>query len=214
MPVLSFKLNFNNNKMENEHLKTAGPVNPSQTKTEKSKSFVKRNPVITTVLIGIIAVVAVYFWKDIEGNRQRAAIEKMATAQLNENNQTMLKLLAKPLVWSIRAEMLRGNMEQVNIFSSDIVKEQNIQFMYIINPAGEFIVSTDKKLEGKSATDMFDAALLQTDSVIVVNNQDGLLTLAAPVMGFDKRLAVIIMKYAAKGFLNPAAATDGTDLKQ
>ncbi len=195
--------------MENEQLKaaekTAKPVDQPQTKKEKTMSFIRKNPVITTALVGILAVVAVYFWKDIQGGREKVAIEKMATAQLNEKNQTMLKLLAKPLVWSIRAEMLRGNMEQVNIFTTDLVKEKNFQFIYMIDPDGKIIASTDKKLEGQTVAGMFDAALLKTDSVIVVNNEAGMLTMAAPVMGFDKQLAVIVLKYAAPGFLNTTA---------
>lgn len=179
---------------------TIGLANQPQSKKENTLSFIKRNPVLTTALIGILAVIAVYFWKDIQGNKQKAAIEQMAEARLLENNQTMLKLMAKPLVWSIRAEMLRGNMEQVNIFTTDLVKEKNFQFIYMIDPEGKIIVSTDKKLEGQHAKGMFEPALLQTDSVIVINNEKGMLTVAAPVMGFDKQLAVIVLSYAAPGF--------------
>lgn len=185
-----------------------------QTKKEKAVSFVKRNPVLTTALIGIIAVVAVYFWKDIQGSKQKTALEEMAVAQLRQNNETMLKLMAKPLVWSIRAEMLRGNMEQVNIFTSDLVKEKNFQFIYMIDPEGKIIVSTDKKLEGQLAGSMFESSLLQTDSVVVVNKDDGMLTLAAPVMGFDKQLAVIVLEYAAPGFNKDVKAVVTGEVKK
>lgn len=185
------------------------------TKKQKAVSLIKKYPVITTALVGLIAVVAVYFWKDIQGNKQKAAIEQMAATQLKQNNETMLKLMAKPLVWSIRAEMLRGNMEQVNIFTSDLVKEKNFQFIYLVDPAGMIIVSTDKKMEGQPVGDMFAPALVQTDSVVVLNDERGILTMAAPVMGFDKRLAVIILNYAPQGFVNEkdlkSTGPDNTD---
>lgn len=170
------------------------------TKKQKTMSFIRKNPVLTTALIGILAVVAVYFWKDIQGKKQKAAIEEMAVAQLNQNSSSMLRLMAKPLVWSIRAEMLRGNMEQVNIFTSDLVKEKHFQFIHLIDPEGKIILSTDKKMEGQAVGNMFEPALLKTDSVTVVTGNQGMLTLAAPVMGFDKELAVIVLNYAAPGF--------------
>ncbi len=178
----------------------ANPETKDTGKGIKVFNFFKRNPVLFTALIGLLAVVAVYFWKDIQGENKRAAMEEMAIAQLKTNNETMLKLMAKPLVWSIRTEMLRGNMEQVNIYTNELVKEKNFDFIYMVDPEGTIIVSTDKKLEGQPVGSRVEESLLKTDSVVVVNNAAGMLTMAAPVMGFDKRLAVIIMDYAAPGF--------------
>ena len=84
----------------------------------------------------------------------------------------------------------------------------------MIDQEGKIIVSTDKKLEGQLATGMFEPALLQTDSVIVVNKDDGMLTMAAPVMGFDKQLAVIVLNYAAPGFKNMNALKTETDISK
>lgn len=162
--------------------------------------FIKKHPVLFTALVGILAVVIVYFWKDIEGNRRSAKIEKRANEQLQQNSEDMMKLVTKPLIWSIRSEMLRGNLEQVNLFTNELVKEKNFQFIHLIDPGGSIIVSTDKKLEGQSAIGMFDANLIQADSVIVINNNTEMMTVAAPVMGFDKKLAILIMNYTVSKF--------------
>ncbi|MGK2862088.1 MAG: hypothetical protein ACSLE0_09160 [Chitinophagaceae bacterium] len=195
--------------MENkEKINEPAPENGKQglEKNERNKSsffhFIKKHPVIFTALIGIIAVVAVYLWKDRESVLQLEKVEKLATTQIMQNNQEMLKLIAKPLIWSIRAEMMRGNMEQVNIFTTDLVREKNFQFIYLIEPGGNIIISTDKKLEGQTAIGMFDAKLVQTDSVIVEVRGDDLLTLAAPVMGYDKKLAILVINYAPQKFIS------------
>jgi hypothetical protein len=47
---------------------------------------------------------------------------------------------------------------------------------------------------------MFETSLLQTDSVRVLNSDNGILTLAAPVMGYDKKLAILIMDYTPVEF--------------
>lgn len=161
---------------------------------KKSVGFIRKYPVLFTALLGIIALVIVYCWKDIQGKKQKAAVEEMAAEQLMLYNVAMLKLVTMPFVWSIRAEMLRDNMEQVNTYTKEMVRERNFQFIHIIDPAGKIIISTDKKLEGQSAADMFEPSVLQTDSIIVVRKDD-LLTVAAPVMGYDKKLGVLIMNY-------------------
>ncbi len=195
--------------MENQEDKTIPPNEANEpampgnySKKKNLFQVIKNNPVIITIIIGLIAITGVYFWKDIQGKKQKAAIEKMASEQLLLNNVEMLKVLVKPLIWSIRSEMLRGNMEQVNIFTTDMVKEKNFQFIHLIDPKGIFIVSTDKKMEGQPVNGMFDVNLMQTDSVLVISKEENMLTLAAPVMGYDKRLATIIMNYSHMKF-NP-----------
>ncbi len=157
--------------------------------------FVKRNPVLFTILVALVALVSVYFWKDTEGKNKRRAVEKMASEQLLQINVDMLKLMAKPLIWSIRSEMLRGNMDQVNIYTKELVQEKNFQYVHIVEPGGKILISTNKKFEGQPAAGILEASLLQTDSVQVVNKENDLITIAAPVMGYDKKLATIIMDY-------------------
>ncbi len=160
----------------------------------------KIKPLLITIAVALLVITVIYFWKDSQAKKQTSTIEKLANEKLTANNEEWLKALAKPLIWSIRSEMLRGNLEQVNIFTSDMVKEKNFQFIHIIDPDEKIINSTDKKLEGQSATGMFDSALLKTDSVLILK-KDNIITLSAPIMGYDKRLAVLILNYAADKFI-------------
>lgn len=179
----------------NDVEKTIDAEHPQPPNRASSKSIIKRYPVITTALVGLILIFAVYLWKDMQRKNQVASVEQAADAQLKQNSSWMLHLMAKPLVWSIRSEMLRGNLEQVNIYAAELVKEQYVDMIYIVDPGGAIIVSTDKKLEGQLIGDRIDAGLLQTDSVQVTAAENGLLILTAPVMGFDKRMATIILNY-------------------
>ena len=178
------------------HEETNTPANK-----EKSSFFIKKHPVIFTIIIALIAIVIVYIWKDNQARKQKEMIENMATVQLMQNNIEMLKLLSKPLIWSIRSEMLRGNLEQVNIYTNDMVKEKNFQFIYVVSPGDSILISTDKKFQGQSAKGMFDNELLKTDSLIAVNNANETVTIFAPVMGYDSRLATLVYSYAPEKLL-------------
>lgn len=171
---------------------------------EKKNSFllfIKKNPVLITVFIGILAVLAVYLWKDMEGERQKKEIIEVATLQLEEKNQEMMMLIARPMVWSIRSEMLRGNMEQVDMFTTDMVRMRNFQFIYLIEPDGNTLISTDKKMEGQQFEERFQQDVLKVESTVVFPEEENLLIMAAPVMGYDRRLATLVVAYQAENIL-------------
>jgi len=143
---------------------------------------------------GVFIVLIVFFWKDFENKRDRALIIQNVTQQLETIQSEMLMLIAKPLVWSIRAELLRGNNEQVDLLIKDLVKEKNFQFIHIIAPDGNVILSTNKSFEGKSIGNKIDAALLVVKFPLVVQNQHALLV-SAPIFGIDRQIATLVIGY-------------------
>jgi len=167
----------------------------------KFKRFIRRHPVMTAVLFGLLAVIAVYFWKEIEGNLKKKAAIEVAMAKLDTTNQTMLELLCKPLVWNIRSEMLRGNMDQIDLFFTDFVKEKNFIFIMLVEPTGKVILSTDKRLEGNKLDDKDLEDLVSADSTSVNKNKDGIMIVSAPVMGYDKQLSTLIFGYRPETLL-------------
>jgi hypothetical protein len=152
------------------------------------------------MLAGLLLIVIVYFWKDIQGRNERKAILEKANIELKSKNHEMMVLLCKPLVWAIRAELLRNNLEQVDIFTSDLVKEKNFKSITLVEPSGNIIISTNKKLEGQPASALFDTAILSTDSTVVISMENGELLVASPVMGYDKRLGTLVINYNPENF--------------
>lgn len=192
----NYETGLPDNQMENNE-----PMSTSDTIQKPHKrSFIRKYPVITTILFALLAVVVVYFWKDIEGKSKRNAVIEQATLHMQNQNMEMLVLLCKPMVWNIREELLRQNLEQVVLFTNDMVREKNLESIHLIEPSGNFLVSTNKELEGQSSGGLFDAAILSSDSTIVVSQPDGRLIAASPVMGYDKKLCTLILQYQPEAF--------------
>jgi len=162
--------------------------------------FIRNRPVLTAIITGLLVVIVTYLWKDMQGKRNTAQVIGMAGEQVTIRQQEMLQLMAKPLVWSIRAEMLRGNLEQVNILITDMVKEKNFQYIHLVEPDGKVLLSTNKRLEGQSLKGEIDAALLSTESPVAKRNDEKQLVVAAPVMGVDRRLATLVFCYQPELF--------------
>lgn len=156
--------------------------------------LIKKHLTLFSILTGVFIVIVVFFWKDFENKRDRALIIQNVTQQLETIQSEMLMLIAKPLVWSIRAELLRGNNEQVDLLIKDLVKEKNFQFIHIIAPDGNVILSTNKSFEGKSIGNKIDAALLVVKLPLVVQNQHALLV-SAPIFGIDRQIATLVIGY-------------------
>lgn len=174
--------------------------------TEKKPSFfsrfIKKYPLTTTILFGLLALVVVYFAKDFEGNLKKKNVEKQAAIQLLEKDRTMLKLVSKPLVWNVRSEMLRSNLDQIDLLMTNLVKEKNFQYIHLVNMDGGIILSTDKKMEGKSIENgtLWNAFL--ADTTVVLSGKENLITVVAPVMGYDDRMGTLVIAYQAAPFIS------------
>lgn len=157
--------------------------------------FLKKYATFFVAFTAALIVLVAFIWKNVEDKKEKDIIIQNAITQLNETNQEMLKLMAKPMAWSIRADMLRGNMEQVDLLILDMVKEKNFQFIHIIAPNGNVILSTNKSLEDKLIANNVDASLLLVRSEIVVIQMNYVLFVTAPIFGIDKQIATLIIAY-------------------
>lgn len=181
------------------------PNDATDSITKSNSGFwvlIKKHSTITAVIIGLMVVIIVYLWKDMEIANQKTKIEKVAKTQIHENQQELLKLVAKPFVWSIRTEMLRGNLEQVNILITDMVKENNFIYIHLIEPNGNVLLSTNKRIEGQQIGEEIDRTLLNVDSSVIKYNNQNEFVVAAPVMGVDRRLAMLVFGYTPTEFVN------------
>ena len=162
--------------------------------------FIKKHPLFTAIICGLIAVVLMYFAKDFEGNLSKKAVVKAASVELQDNNEVLLKLVCKPLIWSVRSELLRGNLEQVDLLITELVKEKNFLSIYLVDPDGNVMLSTNKKMQGHPIDNGKIEEAMLADSMVVLNESDRVITVIAPVMGFDKQLSTLVLSYQSEDF--------------
>nr|WP_294897667.1 hypothetical protein [uncultured Pedobacter sp.] len=166
---------------------------------EEQKKNIDYRWIIILVLLAV--GVGIYFYKDYQLNHVRKDLSAQADSALVNQNKVMLTMSAKPLVWAIRSEMLRNNLDEIDVFNTDLVKEKNVMEVTLLNAVGKIINSTDKKLEGTMAQDTY-MNYLKTDSVKVFALSDSTARLVAPVMGYQSKLGVVILNYRIAKF-NP-----------
>ncbi len=175
-------------------------TNENPQKPSTFSRFIRKHPVASTIIAGILLAGIVWLWKDIEASVEQKRLVKAANEQIQSNQETALKLLAKPMVWSIRAEWMRGNKEQVELMLVDVVKGSDLLYLHFLDMSGKVIVSTDKRLEGLTLEDPAVNAALNTDTTVLLprDKKTEATVLVAPVMGYDSRLGTLVMGAAKK----------------
>jgi len=184
--------------MNNEQKTTA----TESSNGEKNFFSSTKNKLLVAAAIVVILFAVLWIWKAVEiknlkqeNEKKESLLRQKATELLSRSDSRYLKLLAKPYVWAIRTEMMKGNIEAINLYANDMVKEKNFQTITVVDDKGMVISSTNKKLEGKSYASVGNAAYLSNDSTLVNKVDATKLEVSSPVMGFNKRIGTLIFNY-------------------
>jgi len=136
--------------------------------------------------------IGMFIWKALAvrsvENRCRLAVE--------QKTQELLRLSGNPLSWAVRREMIAENFDQINEYLSLLIKEPHIKLIVVAKADGVIAAATDKKLEGTMLSARFPEELLRIDALSIDAGENGELRVAAPIMGFNTRLGLMILIYA------------------
>ncbi|WP_158728819.1 MULTISPECIES: hypothetical protein [unclassified Flavobacterium] len=117
---------------------------------------------------------------------------------ITENKTEGLKQLSKAYIWAIRKELMTNNLEQVNLYAIDMVKEKGFQSIIVCNNKGVVVSATNKKQEGKLFSSFGKSNYLQFQETKVESINDSTLVVASPIMGFNSKLGTLIVEYQNK----------------
>ncbi len=159
------------------------------------------------ITISLLIIGGLLLWKNISEKRlvknyaekEQSIIEK-ANLQLKANRSQTMDLVHMTLVWAIRSEMLRGNMEAVDQYIIQFVKEKDIEQVLLADPSGKILLSSDKKLEGKTFSNFYPSIILDANKSMVVDRDSTSIYVFGPVMGLSKKLGTLLFISSAKPF--------------
>lgn len=142
------------------------------------------------LLILAIALLVLWFWK----NNQMTTLKSDANNLITQNKTEGLKQLSKAYIWAIRKELMANNIEQINLYAIDMVKEQGFQSIITCNNKGIVISATNKKQEGKLFSTIGKQEYLELQETKVESVNDSTLVVASPIMGFNSKLGTLIIE--------------------
>jgi hypothetical protein len=137
------------------------------------------------------AVAAVEQRAAADREKLQAHAKSAAVAQAAE----LLKLSALPLSWAVRHELQEKNYREIGIYFQQLVGLSGVRRIVLLSRDGEIKVATDKKLEGRPASDAFSGATLEADSPAVQPLGTNGLEAIVPIMGLNARLGTLVIDY-------------------
>ncbi|MEO8232176.1 MAG: hypothetical protein ABI638_07825, partial [Ignavibacteriota bacterium] len=124
----------------------------------KLMRFILNHKMVFLLLIIILVLIAYHMIIEkglkYEYSQKAEALKKEYVLQIDSMRVANLQQTITVFSWAIRSELSRGNLEEVNQFFLNFVKEKDVQMISLINPENsEIILSTDKNNEGQIVTD-------------------------------------------------------------
>lgn len=181
-----------------EQPQTTGQPNPPA--KPSLFSLVLKHWRLVGVLLLLLMLVGTYCWKTIAVARAKAQLSRQAAVVITAQSESYLRLMAIPLVWTVRSEMLRGNYEQVNQYLTQFVKEPNMKELLVARTDGSIVAATNKQREGTSITALFPPEIVQVNAITVTTGQDDTWLVSAPIMGLNDKLGVLVLVAAVPAY--------------
>jgi hypothetical protein len=153
--------------------------------------------------VGALALVAIgtYAWNVVTVGRlqarfaaERAQASSAQQQALQGQARELLRLTARPLAWSVRAELLRGNLGQIDDYFRELVRERGVSALLLVDKDGRIALATNRKLETQPAASVVSKALLEAPD-FAVEESATTLRMAVPVMSFDRRIGTLVVDY-------------------
>ncbi len=133
----------------------------------------------------------------------KAAIQAEASNALNKHSEAAHRLLGTSLAWAIRGELIRNNLDQIDQYFNELVKNERIKIALLSGMDGKVLVASDKKYQGSEFGQIFPAALLEASEVTIQDTEGGVKLLVMPIMGLNNRLGTAVLSYMPEQ-LSPA----------
>jgi hypothetical protein len=122
---------------------------------------------------------------------EKAAVVKQATEVVAQKRKDALSLFAMPLAWAVRREVNAGNLDQVDQYFTEVVKQPGFTRAVFASADGIVKVSSDRKVLGQRFDELYPAELLSLEETRLVEVTPGTLVVVVPIMGLSQRQGVI-----------------------
>lgn len=164
-------------------------------------------------LLLLILLLAVFAWKQVAVGRAEARLADVRAAMTQKFEADRASLVSQAreraaaqadesrrrfalaLAWAVRGELIRNNLDQVDQYFAELVKQPGHSLVLLAAPDGKVLVSTDRKHLGADATGLVPTEVLDQAEIALRGEADGNRLLTIPVMGLNARLGTVLLRY-------------------
>ncbi len=159
-----------------------------------------------SILVLILLAVGIYIWKElavkdleIEMENQRTEMAEERQKALDAQARDMLRLAALPLAWSVRGEMIRENLSQIDEYFREFVKKEGVLSIFLIDKENTVVLATNRKLEEQPADQVVSQQIRDAESVLI-EKSESILRMGVPIMSFNEKMGILVVDYKPPTF--------------
>lgn len=173
--------------MENEPQKT------------KKKWYLHWSFILSVILL--IALGWVYFSSQAEKKAiKKDYQEKLTTLEKDfheftrNSSESNFMMVAQTFSWAVRKEMLAENLDPINNYFNILVKYPEVKELFLTDPQGKILLSTNKKYQDKRFSLLYDGKMLKHDKTKALSMDNKSLFIVSPVFGYESRMGTLVIK--------------------
>jgi hypothetical protein len=188
------------------------PSQPNATPSSLDKLRGMQLPLWVSVVLAV-ALALMFFWKQaavssaekrLDAERQtltaqlaseKSAVLAQARDAIARNSEAAHLMFGSALAWAVRGEMIRANLDQIDQFFDQLVRNERIRVVLLAGTDGKILLASDRKLQGGILAEHFPANLTE-EAAVVVRPGEGLeKLLVLPIHGLSARLGTVVLAY-------------------
>lgn len=104
---------------------------------------------------------------------------------------------ATAFAWAVRSALMRNNVDQVDLYFNQLLKNRAIDVAVLADRRGKVVVSTEKHLRGVRFSNHFPPAILSEEEVRLERVDGNQMRLVLPIHGVSRRLGTVMLMYTA-----------------
>jgi cell division protein FtsL len=125
-----------------------------------------------------------------------SALRREAQEVVARQTQEMQLLFGTALAWAVRSAMLRNNLDEIDQYFGELVKNTRIALVLLADVDGKVLRTTDRKYLDAQFSTHFPEEYLKVENVVARSGEGERIRLVLPIQGLTARLGTVLLVYA------------------
>lgn len=131
-----------------------------------------------------------------ETSQQLSSARQQMDAALRQKETEAWMRFSIPFAWAVRREMVgKENLAQIEQYFDQLIHMGGMQRIVLARNDGTIVVSTDKKYEGTSVSEVAPKEALEANDAAITEMGPDSAVLTIPIVGLNTRLGTVVIDY-------------------
>lgn len=149
----------------------------------------------SATVIASLTTVGTYYWQGYQNQVKQEVFVQDTNRKLIHKEQQMLKTICKPLILSIKTNLIAQKQGSSDSLLSNFSKLNHFSNIHVVDNKGKILLTNQPSRKNTSALLMYAPPLFVQDSIVILLKTDKIWTVSSPIFNAQKRLGTLFFDY-------------------